>query len=139
MSDQSEYPPGVEDRDGYDAMTYLEGGTEEAMAAAARMDLRAAARAVDPSGLVGRTVRMNAFCSRETKRGAELDLYAQYGAALGFSRERALEILEETGSPERARAKMCDGSIRAVNALVALAPSAVPLLLRAVRRWNRGR
>lgn len=33
-----QYPPGITDKASYDAQTFLEGGTEEAMAAAARMD-----------------------------------------------------------------------------------------------------
>lgn len=35
-----EYPPGIQDLDGYDAQTYLEGGTKEALAAAERLDRR---------------------------------------------------------------------------------------------------
>jgi hypothetical protein len=38
MTDEFQYPPGITDKAAYDAQTYLEGGTEEAMAAAARMD-----------------------------------------------------------------------------------------------------
>lgn len=94
-SDQPfDYPPGV-DPDGYDAQTYLEGGTEEAMAAAARMDARQAVRFSRFHMLF--LAGLPTGCGEQARRMAAVaEQFCGSCTALGIPRAQAAVELERT-------------------------------------------
>jgi hypothetical protein len=98
-SDRFRYPAGITDKAAYDAQTYLEAGTEEAMAAARRIDRRERKKEImkklkDLAGLgVGHQFILG--WKERQAAAAEADLFLIRCAALGFTRhETAAAVLK---------------------------------------------